>query len=152
MKEKLSLEIERAAADTSAQVGVSLSVTVANSEGSNLSGSVLLVPRCSSYGMLEQEISDIKKALDALLEQSQRVFASEAAPERPKLDEAMGAKEIWDILSTIEDTESLKEAFNSLSRAKRLEVADHVFAHCNVFSGVASVFSMRYNNQEAKLE
>lgn len=152
MKDKFSLEIDRGADDASPQVGVSFSITIAGSEGSKLSGSVLLIPKCNSYRMLEQEISNIKEELDALLEKSQSVFASERIPEGPKVDEAMGAKEIWDILSTIEDPEALKEEFNSLSHDKRVEIADHVFAHCNVFSGVASVFSMRYNNQEAKLE
>jgi hypothetical protein len=152
MKDRLSLEIERGADDASPQVGVSCSITIAGIEGSKLSGSVLLIPKCASYRMLEQEISNIKKELDALLEKSQSAFALERKPEGPRVDEAMGAKEIWDILSIIEDPEALKEEFNSLSHDKRVEIADYVFAHCNVFSGVASVFSMRYNNQEAKLE
>jgi hypothetical protein len=40
MKDRLSLEIERGADDTSPQVGVSCSITIAGIEGSKLSGSV----------------------------------------------------------------------------------------------------------------
>jgi hypothetical protein len=39
-----------------------------------------------------------------------------------------------------------------MSYEKRIEVADYVLSHCNVFSGQASVFSMRYNSEEGLLD
>ena len=152
MKEKLTLEIEKEVDDASPKVGVSVTIDIANGEGSHVSGSGLLVPKCSSYEMLEREVAHVKEELDTLLKKSQQLFESERKAESLELDENLGAKEIWDILSTIEDPESLIKEFNGLSHEKRLEVADYVFTNCNVFSGVASVFSMRYNNEEAKLE
>jgi hypothetical protein len=152
MKEKLTLEIERETDDASPKVGVSVTFDIANGEGSNLSGSVLLVPKCSSYEMLEREAAHVKEELNTLLKKSQQLFESERKAESLKLDGNLGVKEIWDILSTIQDPESLIKEFNGLSYEKRLEVADYVFTNCNVFSGAASVFSMRYNNEEAKLE
>lgn len=152
MKGKLTLEIEKEADDASPKVGVSVTIDIANGEGSHVSGPGLLVPKCSSYEMLEREVAHVKEELDALLKKSQQLFESERKAESLELDENLGAKEIWDILSTIEDPESLIKEFNGLSHEKRLEVADYVFTNCNVFSGVASVFSMRYNNEEARLE
>jgi len=152
MKEKLILEIQKEADETSPQVGVSLTIDTFNREGSHVSGSVSLIPRCSSHEMLEREVSRIKERLDALLEESQKLFESELRREPLEVNENLSAKEIWDILSTIEDLELLIKEFNSLSHEKRLEVADHVFTNCNIFSGVASVFSMRYNSEEAQLE
>ena len=152
MKEKLILEIQNEADETSPQVGVSVTIDTFNREGSHASGSVSLIPGCSSHEMLEREVSRIKERLDALLEESQKLFEPEQEAESPKVDKNLSAKEIWDILSTRQDFELLIKEFNSLSHEKRLEVADHVFTNCNIFSGVASVFSMRYNSEEAALE
>jgi hypothetical protein len=116
---------------------------VTDGKGSTLSGSVLLVEKCSSYEILQKEVSRIKKELDVLLEKSRRLFEVEIGEEKgPDVDEDMSAKEIWDILSMIKDSEVLLVKFNSMSRQKRLEVADYVLSNCNVFSGPASIFSM----------
>ena len=152
MKEKFTLEIEKEADDAGPRVGVSVTIDTFKGEGSHMSGSVLLIPKCTSHEMLEREVSRIKERLDDLLEESQKLFEPEQKAESPKVDENLSAKEIWDILSTREDFELLIKEFNSLGHEKRLEVADHVFTNCNIFSGVASVFSMRYNSEEAKLE
>ncbi|MBW1715852.1 MAG: hypothetical protein JRJ77_08520 [Deltaproteobacteria bacterium] len=152
MKEKLTLETEKEVDDASPKIGVSVTIDIANGEGSHVSGSGLLVPKCSSYEMLEREVAHVKEKLDILLKKSQQLFESERKAETLELDENLSTNEIWDILSTIEDTESLIKEFNGLGHEKRLEVADYVFTNCNVFSGVASVFSMRYNNEQAKLE
>jgi hypothetical protein len=152
MKEKLILEIQKEAGETSPQVGVSVAIDTFNREGSPVSGSVSLIPRCSSHEMLEREVSRIKERLDALLEESQKLFESEPRREPLEVDENLSAEEIWNILLSIEDFELLSKEFNNLSHEKRLEVADHVFTNCNIFSGVASVFSMRYNSEQAQLE
>jgi hypothetical protein len=150
---KLTLEIEKGVDEKNSKVGVSLNVEVADGEGSTLSGSVLLVEKCSSYEMLHKEVSRIKEELDVLLEKSRRLFEAEVGEEEgPDVDEDMGVKEIWDFLSMIKDPETLLVKFNSMSRQKRFEVADYVLSHCNVFSGPASIFSMRYNNEDGVLE
>jgi len=149
---KLTLEIERAADEKTSKVGVSLNVEVADGEGSTLTGSVVLVEKCSSYEILQKEISRIKEELDVLLEKSKKLFEGESGEEGPDVDEDMSAKEIWNLLSIIKDPEVLLVKFNGLSRQKRFEVADYVLSHCNVFSGPASIFSMRYNNEEGVIE
>jgi len=149
---KLTLEIEKAVDEKTSKVGVSLNVEVADGEGSTLSGSVLLVEKCSSYEDLQKEVSRIKAELDVLLEKSKRLFEEEIGEEGSDADEDMSAKEIWNLLSTIKDPEVLLGKFNSMSRQKRLEVADYVLSHCNVFSGPASIFSMRYNSEEGVIE
>jgi hypothetical protein len=149
---KLTLEIEKGVDEKNPKVAVSLNVEVDDGKGSTLSGSVLLVEKCGSYEMLHKEVSRIKEELDVLLEKSRRLFEAEVEEEGPDVDEDMGAKEIWDILSLIKDPEVLLVKFNNMSRQKRLEVADYVLSHCNVFSGPASIFSMRYNSEEGVIE
>jgi len=154
MKDKeLTLEIEKAVDEKNSKVGVSLNVEAVEGEVSTLSGSVLLVEKCSSYEMLQKEISRIKEELDVLLGKSKRLFEVEIGEEKPQgVNEDMSVKEIWDFLSIIKDPEVLLVKFNSMSRQKRFEVADYVLSHCNVFSGPASIFSMRYNSEEGVLE
>jgi len=153
MKDKLTLEIEKGANDNSSKVGVSVTVDMTDGEGSKLSGSVLLIPKCSSYKILEQEVGRIKEELDTLLEKSKKIFEVEGGEEEDwEVNEDMGAGQMWDVLSKIKDPELLSVKFNSLSHQKRLEVADHVFTHGNIFSGAASVFSTRYNSEKGTLE
>jgi len=150
---KLTLEIEKGVDEKNSKVGVSLNVEVADGEGSTLSGSVLLVEKCSSYEILQKEVSRIKEELDVLLEKSRRLFEVEIGEEKSQsVNEDMSVKEIWDFLSMIKDPEVLLVKFNSMSRQKRFEVADYVLSNCNVFSGPASIFSMRYNSEEGVME
>ena len=150
---KLTLEIEKGVDEKKSRVGVSVNVDVSDAEGSTLSGSVLLVEKCSSYEILHKEVSQIKDQLDLLLEKSRRLFEAEVGEEEGQgVNEDMSVNEIWDVLSMIKDPEVLLVKFNSMSRLKRLEVADYVLSHCNVFSGPASIFSMRYNIEEGILE
>jgi len=150
---KLTLEIEKGVDEKNAKVGVSVNVEVADGKESTLSGSVLLVEKCSSYEILQKEVSRIKEELDVLLEKSRRLFEAEVGEEKSQgVNEDMSVKEIWDFLSMIKDPEVLLVKFNSMSRQKRFEVADYVLSHCNVFSGPASIFSMRYNSEEGVME
>jgi len=150
---KLTLETEKGVDEKNSKVGVSLNIEVADGEGSTLSESVLLVKKCSSYEILHKEISRIKEELDILLEKSRSLFEAEIGEEKSQgADEDMSAKEIWDFLSMIKDPEVLLVKFNSMSRQKRFEVADYVLSNCNVFSGPASIFSMRYNSEEGAIE
>ena len=153
MKDKLTLEIEKGEDDNNSKVGVSVAIEMTNGEGSNLSGSVLLIPKCSSYEVLEEEVARIKEELDTLLERSKKIFGAEDGEEEDlEVNENMGTKEIWDILSEIKDPELLSAKFNSLSHQKRLEVADYVATHGNIFSGTASVFSARYDSEKGILD
>jgi hypothetical protein len=149
---KLSLNIEKAAQDRITQVGVSFTFEVADQQRSDKEASVFLIPKCNSYKTLEGEISRLKEELDGLLEEAKDQFAPKSGQQHAVINEELGAAELWKILSGIADTELLVRQFNKLKREKRQEVADYVFTQCNVFVGVASVFSARYNAEEAKLE
>jgi len=150
---KLTLEIEKGVDEKNSKVGVSVNVEAADGEGSTLGGSVLLVEKCSSYEILYKEVSRIKEELDSLLEKSERLFEAEIGEKKSQgVNEDMSVKEIWDFLSMIKDPEVLLVKFNSMSRQKRFEVADYVLSNCNVFSGPASIFSMRYNSEEGAIE
>jgi hypothetical protein len=152
MMRKLTLETEEAGQDMGTKVGVSLTFEVAGQQGPELQGSVSLIPKCTSYETLEGEISRLKGELDGLLKEAKELFGPGAGQEHDELNEELGAAELWEILSAVHDTDLLVRQFNNLSRGKRQEIADYVFTRCNVFAGVASSFSLRYNNEEAKLE
>jgi hypothetical protein len=150
---KLKLEIEKAADKKTSRVGISREVTIADGKGSTLNGSVSLIPGCDSYQTLEKEVVAIKVELDALLEESKRFFGGQGKiQDTLDVDESKSAQEIWDFLSNITATEVFSATFNRMSYEKRVEVADYVLSHCNVFSGPASVFSMRYNSDEGLLD
>jgi len=118
-----------------------------------VSGSVSLIPGCDSYQQLAKEVAAIQGELDTLLEESKGLFKGQGGTEEtPEVDESKSGEEIWDLLAKIEDPKLLSARFNSMSYEKRIEVADHVLAHCNVFTGPASMFSMRYNSEEGLLE
>lgn len=150
MKDKrLSLEIEKGLAENNSNVGISLNVEITDDEGSRLSGSVLLIEKCSTYEMLYKEISRIKEELDVLRDTSRDLFETEPGEEKSQgVNEDLSVQEIWDFLSTIKDPEALLVKFNSMSSQKRFEVADYVLSNCNIFSGPASSFAMRYDSEE----
>ena len=152
MMSKLTLETEEAAQDRGTKVGVSVTFEIAGQQGSNVQGSVFLIQGCDSYETLEGEVSRLKGELDGLLMEAKGRFGPGPGQEHLELDEELDAAELWDNLSAVTDNELLVRQFNSLSREKRQEIADYVFTQCNVFTGVASVFSQRYNNEEAKLK
>lgn len=152
MMRKLTLETEKAAQDMGTKVGVSFAFEVAGQQGSDIKGSVFLIPKCNSYETLEGEISLLKEELDGLLKEAEGQFGPGPGQEHVALNEELGGAELWEILSAVHDTDLLVRQFNNLSRGKRQEIADYVFTQCNVFTGVASVFSVRYNTEEAKLE
>jgi hypothetical protein len=153
MKDKFTLIIDREADEKGTRVGISIDAAMINGQGSKLSGSVCVIPQCDSYQKLKNEVDAAKETLDLLLKESEKLFEkAHKKEEAPDVDETMTAKEIWDLLSTIKDPEVLLMKFNRMSHQTRIEVADYVLTHCNVFSGPASLFSMRYNIEEGLLE
>jgi hypothetical protein len=153
MKKRLTLEIEKGIDEKTSKVGISKEVTIADERGSNLSGSISLIQGCDSYQLLEKEVAAIKGELDTLLEESKRIFRDQGnLEEASNVDESKSAREIWDFLSSIKAPEVLLATFNGMGYEKRIEVADYVLSHCNVFSAPASMFSMRYNSEEGLLE
>ena len=153
MKDKLSLVIDKAADDKSLKVAVVMPFDIAGDKGAKVSGSALITPQCSSYNSLEKEIALVKERLDALLNEARPLF-EEGSREEQDLDvtEDMSPREIWTVLSGISDSQRLLIKFNSMSHQKRVAVADYVLANCNVFSGPASLFSMRYNAEKGMIE
>lgn len=153
VKGKLKLDIEEKADNKGLKVGISVSFDAKIKEGLDQRRSVSLIGRCNSYKALEGEVSNIKEGLDALLEKAKTLFGSEVVEDKiPDVNENMSAEKIWGILSGIRDFEILLLKFNDMSYEKRIEIADFVFTHGNIFSVPASEFSARYNSEEGILE
>lgn len=107
---------------------------------------------CASFPALEMEVQAIKNGLDGLLAKAKELFGEPTAEAGLDLRSDMGPEEIWSILSAVSDENLFVKSFNSLEEAKRKEVAEHVLTKCNIFSGKASVFSSRYDNETGLME
>jgi hypothetical protein len=105
-----------------------------------------------SYHVLESEVQAIRQNLEDVLKEARKVFEGSSKRDNLGLRPNMKAGEIWSILSSILDEGDFIQAFNALEEGKRKEVAEHVLAHCNVFSGKAAVFSSRYDDKSALME
>ena len=107
---------------------------------------------CHSYETLEMEVQAIKNSLDSLLAEAKRVIGESEADEGLDLRSDMAPEEIWSILSAVSDEDLFIKSFNNLDENKRKEVAEYVLTQCNIFSGKASVFSSRYDNETGLME
>ena len=107
---------------------------------------------CASYGALEIEVQAIKDELDALLQRAKESFEVSATEDALGLRPDMSPEEIWSVLSELSQEDLFAESFNSLEEGTRRAVAEHVLTQCNVFSGMPSVFSSRYNSETSLLE
>ena len=152
MKEKLNLEVEKGTEDGH-KASVTATFDITDSEGSSVSGQILLTPKCLSYKSFEAEVFQIKEQLDKLLDKSKQIFKTGGGEDYSlELDENLTDKELWNNISTIKDVDILLGKFNGMSHQKRVEVADYILSHANIFSGAGSIFSERYNSEKGILE
>ena len=107
---------------------------------------------CTSYGDLEIEVQVIKDELDALLQRAKESFEVSVTEDALGLRPDMSPKEIWSILSVLSQEDVFVRSYNSLEEGTRRAIAEHVLTQCNVFSGMPSVFSSRYNSETGLLE
>lgn len=107
----------------------------------------------NSYDVFEKEAQTIIEDLSRIMEKAKDFFKGDRSSEGMLgFDEDMEPAQIWALLSEIEDVEQFVTIFNDLEEARRKEIAEHVLTHCNVFTGKASVFSARYNNESGFME
>lgn len=98
----------------------------------------------SEIGSFENELAGILKKLGSLENGNNTQTVS-------GMDEDATPEELWGILSKIPDNPALIEQFNSLNEHKRRELADHIFANCNMFTGKGAFFSAHYIQESALL-
>ena len=152
MLEKFKLEAEKGTGDNH-KVSITAAIEITGSDGSKVNGQILLTQKCISYNAFEAEVLQIKKQLDKILDKSRQIFETGGGEDYSlSLDENLTEKELWNIMSAIKDVDILLEKFNGMSYQKRVEVADYILSHANVFSGTGSVFSERYNSEKGILE
>ncbi len=107
---------------------------------------------CASYEALEMEVHAIKDELDELLQRAKKSFVASATEDALDLRPDMSPEEIWTVLSKLSQEDLFVKSFNGLEEGTRRAVAEHVLTQCNVFSGMPSVFSSRYNSEAGLLE
>lgn len=107
---------------------------------------------CYSCEELTREAKLIQDNLEQILEEAKAFFGKTFAKPDFRIGPDMSAEEIWSILSQTEDEDLLVEHFNGLDDATRSAVAEHVLTKCNIFSGMAAVFSARYDNESRYME
>jgi len=97
-----------------------------------------------TYDNFRSEINLLKNELTEILKKLESIKNGDEKPGTLNIEQNKSPQEIWEILSEIPDNSLLIEQFNSLSEDKRRELADYIFANCNMFSGKGSFFSARY--------
>ena len=102
---------------------------------------------CHSHEELEREAALIHDDLELVLAKAKAFFGQGPREIDIEIGPDMTAEEIWSVLSQMQDEDLLVQYFNGLDDATRGAVAEHVFTMCNIFSGMAAVFSSRYDNK-----
>lgn len=108
---------------------------------------------CRSLEAFAGEIESLKQELDGFVQAAEACFSH--APGLKDADgrlEGMSAEEIWSRLCEAPSDEAFAARFNDMEEPKRREVAEFVLAHCNVFSGRASLLSSRYDHATGLLD
>jgi hypothetical protein len=101
-----------------------------------------------SYNTLENEIKTIKQDLGKVMEKARNLIPGNQPSEgQLDFDAEMEPAQIWALLSEIEDVGQFINIFNDLEEPRRKEIAEHVLTHCNIFTGMASIFSSRYDSE-----
>ncbi len=104
-----------------------------------------------SHDDLESEIDSLKNALADIQKKLETCNREKINQDVLGIDDNSSPREIWDALSTVTDNLLLIEHFNSLNEFKRREVADYIFANCNMFTGKGAYFSAHYVQETALL-
>ena len=107
-----------------------------------------LTESSGSFEGLENEVQTITQDLGRVMEKAKNLIRGDQPSEgQLDFDVEMEPAQIWAILSEIEDVGQFINIFNDLEEPRRKEIAEHVLTHCNIFTGKASVFSSRYDNE-----
>ena len=108
---------------------------------------------CYSDKELVLETEAIKKNLEQITKEAERILSGESVPEQDfTITAEMTMDQAWSILSRIPDLDTFIRIFNDLEDTRRRQVAEYVLTKCNAFSGRAAIFSSRYNNHTSLLE
>ena len=105
-----------------------------------------------SYEALASEVASLKEDFEEILKISKGILGHSAQAGALDLRSDMRPEEIWESLSSVNDVDLFVESFNAMDEEKRKEVADYILTRCNIFSGMGSVFSARYDNETGLLE
>ena len=100
---------------------------------------------------LETKIESLKIELDSILKKLETLSSGNVNQGAFSIDDETSPQEIWKIFSVFPDNSLLIESFNSLSEFKRRELADYIFANCNMFTGKGAFFSAQYVQETALL-
>ena len=101
-----------------------------------------------SYEALEMEVETLQEDLGNSMQRAKIILEGGRSPDETlDFDTDMAPEEVWALLSEVDDEGLFVKTFNNLEEPKRREIAEHVLTHCNIFTGQASVFSSRYDNE-----
>ncbi len=98
---------------------------------------------------LKVKAGSITDELNAILDKLDKI--KNGSPVYGGLNPDADPKELWAEISAISDNDQMAERFNSLDEQKRKELAEYIFANCNMFSGKGAFFSAQYVQETALL-
>ena len=106
-----------------------------------------------SYEALQGEVQTLQEDLGEVMKRAKNFLQGGRSPDETlDFDADMAPDQIWALLSEVDDEVLFVKTFNNLKESRRREIAEHVLTHCNIFTGQASVFSSRYNNESGFME
>jgi hypothetical protein len=112
-----------------------------------------LTSSVDSYEALESEVQTLQEDLGTVMKRAKDFLEVGRSPDETlDFDADMAPEEVWALLSEVDDEGLFVETFNNLEESRRREIAEHVLTHCNIFTGQASVFSSRYDNESGFME
>ena len=129
------------------QATFSLGIKIKIGQFANPSSITEFLPKDS----LKFEIKSIKNELEEILKKLEILDEENLSNGIMGFDDNASPVEMWEVLSAIADNSILNEHFNSLSEIKRRELAEYIFANCNMFAGKGAYFSARYVQETALL-
>ena len=103
------------------------------------------------FGAFNTEVESISRQLEGTVTKARELFDRSSTQGKLGLRPEMAPREIWTILSGIQDDNEFFQSFNSLDEVKRRELAEYILTKCNVFSGKAALFSSRYDEATAMM-
>ncbi len=106
---------------------------------------------CGSVEDIRAEISAIKAEMDGLLREAEEAL-SKLKAEEGKRETAPDPGVLWREMENMASEEEMSAFFNSLPEERRIEVAEYVFGHVNMFRGRGPVFAQSYDTDTHRLE
>ena len=107
--------------------------------------------RSRSLDQLRAQLDQARRELDQVLYAATEKWRK-LEEERKHVSQPLSVEEIWHQIEETGSVQRMFEMFNELDESVRIEVANYVFTHVNMFKGLGPAFAEHYNASTHALE